>query len=78
MGLKILPLDSGRRHVRVLESFGWVLRRGGSHLVLTNPNVPRVVISIPNHDEVDRRLLKAEIRKAGLTDEEYRARYDQL
>ena len=79
MGLKSLPLDSGQRHVRVFESFGWILRRSvRNHLVLTHPTVPNVVISIPDHREVDRRLLKAEIRKAGLTDEEYRVKYDQL
>ena len=79
MGLKSLPLDSGLCHIRVFESFGWILRRSvKNHLVLTHPNVPNVVISIPDHREVGRRLLKAEIRKAGLTDEEYRARYDQV
>jgi len=79
MGVKCLPLDSGRRLVRVFESFGWTLRRSQrNHLILTNPTVANVVISIPDHREVDRKLLKAEIRKAGLTDEEFRSRYDEL
>ena len=60
MGLTNLPLDSGRRHVRVFQSFGWILRREGNHLVMTNPEAPHVVISIPNHREVDRKLLKAD------------------
>ena len=79
MGVKGLPLDSGRVHCKVFEAFGWILRRSEkNHFILTHPNNPRIFISIPDHDEVDRFLLKAEIRKAGLTDKQYREQYDRL
>jgi predicted RNA binding protein YcfA (HicA-like mRNA interferase family) len=79
MGVKELPLDSGRAHRKVFESFGWILRRSEkNHFILTHPNNERIFISIPDHDEVDRFLLHTEIRKAGLTDREYRARYDDI
>lgn len=79
MGLRDLPLDKGRIHIKVFESLGWVLRRSEkNHYVLTNDRVPNVYISIPDHDEVDRRLLHDEIRKADLNDKEYRKHYDKL
>jgi len=79
MGLKDLPLDKGRIHVKVFESLGWVLRRSEkNHYVLTHQNFPNVYISIPDHDEVDRRLLHDEARKAGLNDKQYRQAYDRL
>jgi len=78
-GLKSLPLASGVAHRKVFESLGWVSRRSEkNHFVLTHPNRPGVYLSIPDHDKVDRRLLKAEIRKAGLTDEQYCRQRDSL
>jgi hypothetical protein len=38
MGVKDLPLDSGRRLVRVFEAFGWVANQGKGHIVLQHPN----------------------------------------
>ncbi len=79
MGLSHLPLASGERHAKVFtKKFGWVVRRKGSHIILTNPNVPNVHLSIPNHDEVKRPLLKRQIEVAGLTDELYRAAFDSV
>jgi predicted RNA binding protein YcfA (HicA-like mRNA interferase family) len=52
---------------------GFVLqpRRGrGTHFLLKKPGV-RWTISIPAHKEVKRQLLSAQIRNAGLTDEQY-------
>lgn len=77
MGLKDLPLAKGSDHVEVFIAFGWVPRRSEkNHVVLTHPNHPNIYISIPDHKEVDRKLLKAEIRKAGLTDRQYKLMYD--
>ena len=76
MGKKDLPLDSGRSLVKIFESFGWVSHQGKNHIVLVHPDKPpNLAISIPDHREVDRALLKAEIRKAGLTDEQFCERY---
>ncbi|MEK7404273.1 MAG: type II toxin-antitoxin system HicA family toxin [Acidobacteriota bacterium] len=79
MGQQDLPLQPGRLHIRVFESFGWVVRRSKkNHFVLTHPGKSGVLLSIPDHPEVARGTLRAQLRRAGLTDEEYRARFDAL
>jgi predicted RNA binding protein YcfA (HicA-like mRNA interferase family) len=79
MGQQDLPLKPGRTHVRVFESLGWIVRRSKkNHFVLTHPAKPGVLLSIQDHSEVARGTLRAEIRKAGLTDQQYRARLDFL
>jgi|HubBroStandDraft_6_1064221.scaffolds.fasta_scaffold508372_2 hypothetical protein len=79
MGVKDLPLDSGRRIVRVFEAFGWVASQGKGHIVLQHPNLsPHLKISIPDHKEVDRFLLRTEIRKAGLTPQQFMERYREI
>lgn len=72
MGIKNLPLDSGKRIAKVFESFGWESHRGKNHFVLTHTGKPpTLLISIPDHKHVDRALLKAELRKAGITEDEF-------
>ena len=82
MGIKKLPLDSGRQIVKVFEHFGWICHYGKNHFVLSHPNVPTALkISIPDHRQVDRALLKAEIRKAklsGMTEESIWEVYERL
>ena len=79
MALSDLPLASGQEHARVFtKKFGWIVRKSGNHIILTNPNVPNVHLSIPNHPEVKKPLLKRQIELAGLTDHLYRAAFDSL
>jgi len=79
MGIEDLPLARGRAHVKVLESFGWIVRRSKkNHFAMTHPNVPGVIISIPDHKQVDRNLLRAELRKAKIETADYRKRFDSL
>jgi predicted RNA binding protein YcfA (HicA-like mRNA interferase family) len=74
-----LPLASGRRHVRVFESFGWIVRRSKkNHSVPTHPGHSGTVLSIPDHPEVARGTLRAELRRAGLSVEEYASRLRSL
>ena len=76
MGAKNLPLDAGKQIVKVFESFGWKSTYGKNHFVLSHPEKPpTLLISIPNHKEVDRRLLNAELRKAGISEDEFCAAY---
>lgn len=72
MGLSDLPLASGKKHQKVFESLGWVLRRDGNHIIMTHPNHFGVNLSIPNHAEVRKGTLKALVAAAGLTDKQYR------
>jgi predicted RNA binding protein YcfA (HicA-like mRNA interferase family) len=76
MALTGLPLASGTQHKEVFEDLGWTVRSQGNHIVLTHPNRPQVFLSIPNHREVKRQTLKAIVRDAGLTDEQYAAFFD--
>ena len=66
-----LPVVSGAEAVRRFERVGWaVARRKGSHVMPTHPGV-RATLSIPQHRELDRGLLRALIRAAGMTVEEF-------
>lgn len=76
MGTKNLPLDKGRKIAKVFEAFGWVPHQGKNHIVLTHPDKPPDLnISIPDHKQVDRFLLKAELKKAGITEDEFCEKY---
>lgn len=81
MGLKDLPLDNGARIAKVFE-LGFNLHFEGlsekNHFIFTDPNNPHVFISIPNHDEVDRSTLKAEIRKLHKTDAQFIEKYNAI
>ena len=64
---------SGREAARAFERAGWVpVGQVGSHLVLTKPGV-RVNLSIPQHRELSVGTLRALIRAAGMTVEEFLA-----
>jgi predicted RNA binding protein YcfA (HicA-like mRNA interferase family) len=76
MAASSLPKASGRQHVKAFCSIGWIKRRqSGSHIALSKPGYP-VLLSIPDHKEVNMGTLKQLVRVAGLTDEEYRKIFD--
>lgn len=73
MGQSDLPLASGAKHVKAFVRAGWVQaakKAKDAHFVLTKEGEPHA-ISIPNHSEVKRALLQKQIRRAGMTDQEY-------
>lgn len=59
-----LPLISGRECVSAFQ------RQTGSHIILQRDN-PKAILSIPNHKELGPGILRALIRQAGLTVEEF-------
>jgi predicted RNA binding protein YcfA (HicA-like mRNA interferase family) len=66
-----IPLLNGREVVRVFEKLGWqVARQRGSHIILVKEEA-RATLSVPDHKEVARGTLRALIRAAGLTVEEF-------
>ena len=66
-----LPVIRGRQARRAFEKAGWVFnRQRGSHMVLVKAGVP-INLTIPDHRELDRGLLRGLIRDAGLTVEEF-------
>ena len=66
-----LPVLSGRRVVKVFKSFGWqVARQRGSHIILIKSGHIST-LSVPDHREVARGTLRALIRLADLTVEQF-------
>jgi predicted RNA binding protein YcfA (HicA-like mRNA interferase family) len=67
-----LPRDcSGAKAVKAFERAGWVTdRRKGSHVTLVKPPSP-VVLTVPQHDVLALGTLRALIRNAGLTVDEF-------
>jgi len=66
-----LPRISGREAVAALGKRGFHFKRQhGSHVVLRRDD-PFAQLVIPDHKELDRGTLRAIIRQAGLTPEEF-------
>ncbi len=66
-----LPVISGPECVRVLEKVGfYTVRQKGSHIVLHRDD-PFAQVVVPDHKELDRGTLRAIIRQAGLSVDEF-------
>ncbi|GAB7387105.1 type II toxin-antitoxin system HicA family toxin [Bacillaceae bacterium] len=66
-----LPVVSGREAIAAFEKIGWtVARQKGSHITMIKPG-ERNILTIPDHKELDRGLLRAKIRDAGITVEDF-------
>jgi len=62
---------SGAECVKALQKVGFVVfRQRGSHIVIVRVNPPAQT-TVPNHRKLDRGTLRAIIRHAGLTVEEF-------
>ncbi len=67
-----LPRISGQNCLNALMKVGFTLRRQhGSHMILRRTN-PFSQLVVPDHKELDRGTLRAIIRQAGLTVEEFK------
>ena len=66
-----LPVLSGRKVVRAFENLGWqVARQRGSHIVMVKEG-EMATLSVPDHKEVAKGMLRSLIRNAGMTVEEF-------
>jgi predicted RNA binding protein YcfA (HicA-like mRNA interferase family) len=66
-----LPKISGRECVKALSKAGFLLRRQhGSHMILRR-NEPFTQLVVPDHKELDRGTLRAIIRQANLSVEQF-------
>ncbi len=66
-----LPVISGKEAVKVFESAGWIQdRQKGSHVSLKKIKED-AVLTVPLHKELDRGTLRALIRIASLSVEEF-------
>ena len=67
-----LPLISGQELVKLLSKIGFeVDHQTGSHIILRQKEEPHRRITVPNHKEIAKGTLRAIIRQAGLTREEF-------
>ena len=66
-----LPVVSGRELVRALQKLGFQFdRQKGSHMMIFRENPP-TTLSVPDHHELDRGTLRALLRQAGVTPDEF-------
>jgi len=66
-----LPVVSGQDLVRALTKAGFeVHHQKGSHIILKRTVAPFARLSVPNHKELKRGLLRSLLREAGLTSEQ--------
>ena len=62
-----LPVVSGSQVAKALE----LDEQHGSHIILRHAKPPHRRLSVPNHKEIAKGTLRALIREAGLTVEEF-------
>jgi len=66
-----LPVVSGHEAGKVFEKLGWLfMRQAGSHRIYGKPDVP-ANLSIPDHNELATGTLRALIRLANITVEDF-------
>lgn len=67
-----LPIVSGIEVVKALAKINYRLdHQTGSHMILRNMDEPYRRLTIPNHKEISKGTLRAIIKQAGLTVEEF-------
>ena len=67
-----LPVISGTEAVKALRKIGYEFdEQEGSHIIVRHQHPPHRRLSIPNHKELAKGTLRALIRQAGLTVEEF-------
>ncbi|MBI2444999.1 type II toxin-antitoxin system HicA family toxin [Candidatus Micrarchaeota archaeon] len=67
-----LPVLSGTEVVKTFERIGFRIdHHTGSHIILRKETAPFTRLTVPKHREVAKGTLRAIIRQAGLTHEEF-------
>lgn len=65
-----LPVCSGQEAIRAFQKLGYqVDHQTGSHIILRHPLMRR--LTVPHHRELAKGTLRALIREAGITKEEF-------
>ena len=71
--MSVLPQVSGREVAAALVKAGYEKdRQRGSHIVMRQTATPHRRITIPDHDEIAKGTLRAILRQAGITLEEFK------
>lgn len=70
--MSVLPQVSGREVVAALARLGYEKdRQKGAHMVLRQVDYPHRRLVVPDHKEIAKGTLRAIIKQAGLTVEEF-------
>jgi predicted RNA binding protein YcfA (HicA-like mRNA interferase family) len=70
--LRKLPTISGKELCKILKKIGYSIdHQTGSHIILRNENPPHRRLTVPNHKEIAKGTLRAILRQAGITVEEF-------
>jgi predicted RNA binding protein YcfA (HicA-like mRNA interferase family) len=67
---KLSPDLGHQAIIKAFQKAGWTLVHGGSHDKLIKVGFPN--LTIPRHNPVDARLLKSQIKQAGMTVEQFK------
>ncbi|MEH2237337.1 type II toxin-antitoxin system HicA family toxin [Nostoc sp.] len=69
--MRKLPLVSGQECIKALGKAGfYILRQRESHIIVRR-HEPFAEVVVPNHQELDKRTLRAIIRQVGLSVDEF-------
>ena len=69
-----LPRISGREVVKALKQIGYEFDyQNSSHIILRHVSPPHRRLTVPDHNEVAKGTMRAIIRQAGITVDEFRA-----
>lgn len=66
-----LPVISGKQCIRALLKKGFVIKRQESSHIILRCSDPFCQLVVPNHKILDRGLLRAIIRQAGISIDEF-------
>ncbi|RMF12743.1 MAG: type II toxin-antitoxin system HicA family toxin [Candidatus Dadabacteria bacterium] len=67
-----LPVLSSKEVLRALRKIGYQIdHQTGSHIILRNENPPHRRLTVPAHKPIAKGTLRAIIRQAGLTRDEF-------
>ncbi|MBI4140928.1 type II toxin-antitoxin system HicA family toxin [Candidatus Woesearchaeota archaeon] len=67
-----LPIISGKDTVKALSKLGYEIdHQTGSHIILRQKQEPHRRLTVPNHKELSKGTLRAIIREAGLSRDEF-------
>ncbi len=68
-----LPVVSGKQLCKMLGKIGYFIdHQTGSHIILRHKDSPHRRLTVPEHKEIAKGTLRAIIRHAGLTLEEFK------
>lgn len=68
-----LPVLSGKQVCKILEKIGYHKdHQTGSHIVLRQEDSPHRRLTVPDHKELAKGTLRAIVRQAGLTADEFK------